>query len=64
MPLPAYPPALVQAPAWAGVGLYFWPREAEPWWPADWWQRNYDAESDEPDPIPLTERQLHIPPPP
>jgi hypothetical protein len=62
--LPEYPPALVQAPKWAGVGLQFRPREPEPWWPADWWQRNYDQEPDAPDPLPLSEREQRIPPPP
>jgi hypothetical protein len=64
MPLPEYPPVYVQAPKRAGVGLRFRPREPEPDWPADWWQRNYDQEPDEPDPWPLTERELHVPPPP
>ncbi len=63
MPLPEQTPPLVQAPAWAGVGLiftYHW-RFARPWWPSDWWQRNYDAEWDNPGPLPLTERQMRIP---
>jgi hypothetical protein len=67
MPLPAYPPALVQAPVWAGVGLDFEPRFADPSWPADWWQRNYDdqvLDPDDPDPVPLSGRQLRVPPPP
>jgi hypothetical protein len=64
MPLPDYPPAFVQAPKWAGVGLWFAPREAESSWPADWWQRNYDQEADDPDPTPLSEREQRLPPPP
>jgi len=69
MPLPVPEPALVQAPADAGVGLvfnYHW-RLPAPWWPADWWQRNFDllvTEYDEPGPPPLTERMMHLPPPP
>lgn len=65
MPLPDPPPALVQVPAWAGIGLQFRPRFADPSWPADWWQRNYDepiVDPDAPDPEPLTERQQRIPP--
>ena len=64
MPLPEYPPALVQAPSRAGVGLRFLPRLPEWWWPEDWWQRNYDADVDDPDPFPLTEREMHVPPAP
>jgi hypothetical protein len=64
MPLPDPQPARVQAPKRAGVGLRFRPREAQPDWPADWWQRNYDEPPDDPDPEPLTEREMHIPPPP
>jgi hypothetical protein len=43
--------------------LRFRPREAQPDWPADWWQRNYDEPPDDPDPEPLTEREMQIPPP-
>jgi hypothetical protein len=66
MPLPEHSPARVRAPARAGVGLRFRPREPLPWWPADWWQRNYDDwfEPDDPDPEPLTEREMHVPPAP
>jgi hypothetical protein len=72
MPLPEPRPVLVQVPARAGIGLRAQIlrgiRTRLPWpsWPADWWQRNYDAvyEVDAPDPIPLTERQMRIPPPP
>ena len=69
MPLPEYPPALVQAPVWAGVGLVFRYHERFPPsnWPEDWWQRNYDqpiVDPDSPDPLPLTERQMQLPPPP
>jgi hypothetical protein len=67
MPLPKSPPALVQAPAWAGVGLEFPERVAEPGWPVDWWQRDLDSDRDDPDdepPPPLTEREMHVPPPP
>jgi hypothetical protein len=64
MSLPDSPPTLVQAPAWAGIGLCFRPRFALPSWPADWWQRNYDddlLDPDEPDPLPLSYRQMHVP---
>lgn len=63
MPLPEPTPALVQAPAWAGIGLCFRPRRPPPDWPEDWWQRNYDDlwELDDPDPWPLTEREMHVP---
>jgi hypothetical protein len=66
MPHPEPRPALVQAPAWAGVGLEFRPREPDPSWPEDWWQRTYETldEELEPGPPPLTERQMRIPPPP
>lgn len=67
MPLPAYPPTLHQAPAWAGVGLRFSPRFADPCWPVDWWPRDLDDElldPDDPDPCPLTEREMHVPPAP
>jgi hypothetical protein len=64
MPLPESSRTRVQAPACAGVGLVFEDRVAEPSWPADWWQRNYDAELDAPDPVPLTEREQHVPPAP
>ena len=65
MPLPDPSPALVQAPAWAGVGLHFRERVSNPCWPEDWWQRNYDTLcEDDPDPIPLCGRQLRLPPPP
>jgi hypothetical protein len=62
--LPVSPPTLVQAPSGAGIGLHFEERLAEPGWPADWWQRNYDEEPDAPDPEPLSEREQRIPPPP
>jgi len=68
MGLPEYPPARVQAPAWAGVGLRreFEDRMASrppPEWPEDWWQRNYDTLcEDGPEPMPLCGRQLTIPP--
>ena len=68
MPLPDYPPALVQAPRWAGVGLRAellagWMRFPMPDWPADWWQRNYDLlyVYDAPGGTPMTERHLRIP---
>jgi hypothetical protein len=64
MPLPDYPPVRVQAPKRAGVGLRFPPREAQPGWPPDWWQRNYDEPPDDPGDPPLTEREMHLPPPP
>jgi hypothetical protein len=66
MPLPAYPPVLVQAPRWAGIGLRFPIRQACPGWPADWWQRNCDTLWEDTDPCPpcLTEREQRIPPPP
>ena len=64
MPLPEFPPALVRAPARAGIGLRFRERTPEPCWPIDWWQRNCDEPPDGPDPLPLTERQMRIPPPP
>jgi hypothetical protein len=65
VPLPEYPPALVQAPARAGVGLRFPPRRPDPSWPEDWWQRNFDTLcEDDPDPCALTERQMRVPPPP
>lgn len=63
-PLPEDPPALVQAPADAGVGLEFRPRFPHPEWPSDWWQRNLDEpilDPDDPDPDPLTERQMRLP---
>ena len=68
MPLPDPSPALVQAPARAGVGLRFhiYDRLPAPSWPEDWWQRNYDEllVPDDPGPMPLTERMMHLPPPP
>lgn len=70
MPLPEPPPTPVQAPARAGIGigpLPRLPRTAEPQWPEDWWQRDLDVERDDPDapdPTPLTERQMRVPPPP
>jgi beta-lactamase class A len=44
-----YPPVIVQAPARAGVGLRFdyLHRQTLPWWPEDWWQRNYDTLAEE-----------------
>jgi len=65
--LPEPRPARVQAPAGAGVGLLFRRRFADPSWPPDWWQRNYDEpvlDPDTPDPEPLSGRQLTIPPAP
>jgi hypothetical protein len=67
MAVPKSRPTRVQAPAWAGAGLCFRWREADPSWPPDWWQRNYDSDlddPDDPDPEPLTERELRVPPPP
>lgn len=64
MPLPQFPPALVQAPAWAGVGLRFKPRTACPDWPSDWWQRNFDEYACDELVCALTERQQRIPAPP
>jgi hypothetical protein len=64
VPLPEYPPALVQAPAWAGVGLRFRCRFASPDWPEDWWQRNYDTWEWETEVEPMSERQMKIPPAP
>jgi hypothetical protein len=68
MPLPDYPPTLVSAPRWAGVGLREelrrgYVRFPMPHWPSDWWQRNYDLlyEYDTPGTFPLTERMLRIP---
>jgi hypothetical protein len=65
-----YPPALVQAPASAGVGLAE-ELARDPFpdrnWPADWWQRNMDdpiCDPDAPDPEPMTARQMAVPPPP
>jgi hypothetical protein len=67
MPLPEPKPVHVQAPAWAGIGLVFRPRFADPSWPEDWWQRDYDdqiVDPDAPDPAPLTDREMTIPPAP
>jgi len=65
VPLPEPRPAIVQAPAWAGVGLRFPERKADPSWPFDWWQRNYDTLcEDDPDPTPLCARHLRLPEPP
>jgi hypothetical protein len=65
MPLPDFPPVIVQAPARAGVGLRFRERTADPSWPVDWWQRNYDTLcEDDPDPAPFCERALRLPEPP
>ena len=64
MPLPLARPAVVQVPARAGVGLQFRPRTADPCWPADWWQRNYDELECECEPCPPCPRWLRIPPPP
>jgi hypothetical protein len=66
----AYQPAgRWQAPAGAGVGLefHYHSRFPDPSWPADWWQRNYDlpiVDPDSPDPMPLTDRMMQIPPAP
>jgi hypothetical protein len=65
-PLPVPQPTRVQAPARAGVGLRFRPRFPFRSWPADWWQRNYDlpiVDPDGPAPLPLTSRQMRVPPP-
>jgi hypothetical protein len=69
MPVPDCPPFRVQAPVTAGVGLVFHylDRFAWPGWPSDWWQRNYDqpiVDPDAPDPLPLTERMMRVPPAP
>jgi hypothetical protein len=68
MPLPDPQPVIVQAPKSAGIGLRFnFARLAAPSWPVDWWQRNYDTmllDPDEPGPLPLTSRQMRLPPPP
>lgn len=67
MPLPDYPPARVQAPARAGIGLAIPPREADcsgqrpSWYP---FQINVCDCDDAPDPEPLSERQMHVPPAP
>jgi hypothetical protein len=71
MPLPESPPFRVQAPMGAGIGLRFqlfediYMRMAQPNWPPDWWQRNYDTYITDPDEAPLvwdlTERQMHVP---
>jgi hypothetical protein len=71
-PLPEPPPFRSHAPKSAGVGLRSELtrkrlRFAHPDWPADWWQRNYDLpilDPDGPDPMPLTDRMMRIPPPP
>jgi hypothetical protein len=68
MPLPDYPPVIVQAPVRAGIGLRFGyqSRVAQPCWPVDWWQRDYD------DPVEwdktsvdgivcMTERMMRVP---
>ena len=62
--VPEPKPALVQAPASAGVGLRFRPRTADPCWPEDWWQRNYDTCEPETLLPCWTERHLRIPVPP
>jgi hypothetical protein len=71
MPLPDPSARPVQAPAYAGVGLRARiekQREERPPanWPEDWWQRNYDLllEPQGPEPVPLSGRQLKLPPPP
>jgi len=71
MALPDPRPALVQAPARAGVGLRAQmlrqrTNRPPPQWPDDWWQRNCDdlLEPQPPDPVPLCGRQLQIPPAP
>jgi hypothetical protein len=68
MPLPDYPPPIVSAPRWAGVGLRAelqlgWMRFPMPSWPDDWWQRNYDLlyEYDAPGTWPMTERMMRVP---
>jgi hypothetical protein len=66
MPLPEYPPAVVQMPRSVGVGLVIPPRRSDcsgvrpSWYP---FQMNV-CDVDAPDPLPLTGRQLTIPPPP
>lgn len=68
MPLPEYPPTLVQSPASAGIGLDIPERRADcsgvrpSWYP---FQMNV-CDVDAPDPEPLTYRHMHVPyrPPP
>lgn len=66
MQLPVYPPAVVQAPRWAGIGLKIPPHLSDcsgvrpAWYP---FQMNV-CDVDAPDPYPLTARMQSIPPPP
>jgi hypothetical protein len=65
-PLPPYPPARVQAPARAGIGLEIPPREADcsgvrpSWYPFVFNVCDIDA----PDPEPMTPRMMRVPPAP
>lgn len=68
MPLPEPTPTVVQAAAWAGIGLPIPPRRSDctgarpSWYP---FQKNVcDEAEDAPDPLPFAGRQLTIPPPP
>lgn len=66
MPLPEYPPAVVQLPRSVGAGVRIPKREADcsgvrpSWYP---FQINV-CDQDAPEPLPFTDRHLQIPPPP
>ena len=67
MPLPEYPPAVVQAPKSAGAGIDIPERQADcsgerpSWYP---FQINVCDCDDAPDPEPYSGRQLTLPPAP
>jgi hypothetical protein len=66
VPIPEYPPIVTQLPRSAGIGLRIPERQSDcsgvrpSWYP---FQMNV-CDQDAPDPVPLTDRQMNVQPPP